>query len=103
MTTISKRFAFTLLRPTDEKRLLLDKIPHILFLVYGSECGPVSGLPHLQGYFETTVDLNVFKLRSLLKGFYVEVARESRYQNILYATKSGVIYKYDPLFVLDKI
>lgn len=99
----SKRFTFTLLRPCDEKRLLLDKLPDLLLMVYGWEKGPVSGITHLQGYFETTQEINIFKIRSILKGYYVEIARESRYQNLIYTTKGYVIKKYDPHEILDKL
>lgn len=99
----SSRFTFTLLRPSDEKRVLLDKIPNVLMLVYGWERGPVSGIVHLQGYIELTEPLNIFKLKSILSGYYVEIARESREQNIIYCTKSQVFRKYDPYDLLTNL
>ncbi len=90
------RFTFTLLRPNDEKVRLLDKLPNVMLCIYGYEKGPVSGILHLQGYLELTEEMEVFKLKSLLKGYYIESARESREQNILYCKKGGIVRLYDP-------
>lgn len=87
MPIISDRYCFTMLRPDDMKRLELDKIPNLAFIIYGYEVGPVSGLPHYQGYFELNRPENLFKIKSILKSCFITVARESREQNIIYCSK----------------
>lgn len=90
------RFCYTLLRPTPELIKQLDSIPELTFNIYGYEVGPVSGLLHLQGYLEVAKPVNPWKLKSKLKGFYIEVARESREVNIIYCKKNGVVRVFDP-------
>lgn len=90
------RFSFTCLRPNDSKIAMLDKIPNLELCFYSLELGPVSKLPHLQGYLEVSVPIEVFKLKSYLKPFYVESARESRHVNYLYCTKESSVTIYNP-------
>lgn len=90
------RFSFTLLRPNDSKRLLLDKLS-LKYIVYSVECGAYSKLKHFQGYFETKEPMNLWYLKTLLKGYYIEYARESREANTKYCTKEGNFFIYDEL------
>lgn len=91
------RFSFTLLRPNDAKIHLLDKLSDITFCVYGYERGRISHILHLQGYLELSKEIELFKLKSLLRGYYIEIARESREQNVIYCKKCGTFKLFDPL------
>lgn len=92
----SQRFSYTLLRPTPELIKQFDKLPEICFNIYGYEIGSISGIVHLQGYLEVMRPINLWKLKSILKGFYIEVARESREVNVIYCKKNGVVRVFDP-------
>lgn len=91
-----QRFSYTLLRPTPELIKQFDKVPGVCFNIYGYEVGKLSGILHLQGYLETRYPMNLWKLKSMLKGFYIESSRESREQNIIYCKKNGIVRLYDP-------
>lgn len=93
---LSTRFAFTLLRPTPEKLSYLLKLPNLRLYFYGMEKAPNSGLIHYQGYLELERPEKPFRLKYLLGNhYYVEAARESVEQNLIYCKKSGAFVHYN--------
>lgn len=89
------RFTFTMLRPNEFKKTELDHIPALSYLIYGYETGNVSGVEHLQGYFETYLPTTKWVLKSILKSCFVEVARESKEINKIYCSKSAYFKEID--------
>lgn len=93
---VSTRFIFTLLRPTPQKLQYLKNLPDLKLYFYGFEKAPVSNLDHYQGYLEVKNPIKVFKLKHLLGNhYYVEVAKESAEQNLIYCRKSGTYAHYN--------
>lgn len=84
----TKRFAFTALRPTLKTyHKLIMLFPYLELLTFGLERGSKNNVPHLQGYLELKEERELFSLKSELPGFYLEVARGTRDENIAYCHK----------------
>lgn len=98
----STRFAFTVLRPTEEDVRKIDNLKDCGLCFYGIEIAPESKLVHLQGYLELDKPMELFKLKHLL-GCYCEVAESTRIANYDYCRKDGhlVVLKCPREYIAD--
>lgn len=91
--TASRRWVFTLNNYTDDEVASIKLIPHH-FLLFGRECAPATGTPHLQGYvvFSSARRFNAVK-KAFPPRAHIEPAAGSTSQNVAYCSKSGHVYE----------
>lgn len=106
MSTNYKRkardYSYTLLRPTLPAMLLINKLG-LDYHIAGYEIGSKSKIPHIQGYFSLLEYDIPFRIKHILKGYYVAPAKKSIEVNQLYCKKSGLWIEYQNLFWKDDL
>lgn len=87
----SRRWAWTLLNPTEEEITIINALfaaGTVSYLIYGKEIAPSTGTAHLQGYLETPRKLSLGGVkRFLFPRVHLEIARGTSTENIRYCKK----------------
>lgn len=88
----AQRFCFTLNNPDesfDEKVLFDDPELHIRYIVAGRETAPTTGTPHIQGFIIFNRQQYITRVRRIIHGAHIEIARSTNKTCADYCKKDG--------------
>jgi len=87
-----RSWCFTLNNYNDADCLSLSTLA-CTYLIYGKEVSPTTGTHHLQGYVSFPSGKTLRRVRSLIPGSHLSVAKGTAAQNKVYCSKGGDIFE----------
>jgi len=87
-----RSWCFTLNHYNESDCRSLDSLA-CTYVVYGKETAPTTGTPHLQGYVTFAAGKTLRRVRTLLPGCHLSVAKGTAAQNKVYCSKGGDVYE----------
>jgi len=91
-TSRHRSWCFTLNHFDDADCRSIDSLA-CTYVIYGKETAPTTGTPHLQGYINFASGKTLRRVRQLLPGCHLSVARGTAAQNKVYCSKGGDFYE----------
>jgi len=90
----SRSFCFTWNNYDAAAETTIQGLPGLRYIVYGRELAPTTGTRHLQGFLSFTNARTIARVRNLLPGVHVDIARGTAQQNHDYCVKDGDFYEF---------